>query len=54
VLNEGRVKIDTDDDTAGIDPGCTRENGSWGIERREYTMTQQKRVRICPLDASIA
>jgi hypothetical protein len=45
VLNDRRVKIDTDDDTARIYPGCIREpDGSGGVERGENALAQQKRV----------
>jgi phosphopentomutase len=44
VLNNRRVKIDTNDDSARIYSGCIGENGSWEVERRENVITQQKAV----------
>jgi hypothetical protein len=45
VLNADRVKIDPNNDTARIYPGCIREpDGSGRVERRENTFAQQKRV----------
>ena len=45
VLNDRGVKIEPDDDTAWIYPGCIREpDGSGGIERREDALAQQKRM----------
>ena len=44
VLSERGVEVDANDGIARIDPGCIREDGSGGVERRENAIAQQKRV----------
>ena len=45
MLNARRVKIDTNDDTARIYPGCIGEpDGSGRVERGENALAPQKRV----------
>ena len=53
------VKIEANDDTARIDPGCTREGSSGEVKGREHAITQQKSVgdacgiAILPYDVAL-